>query len=65
MSAIPLLSVVKAAEKLGLSKRRVQKLCEEGRIGQQVGSVYVIPETELKTFAKILRPPGRPKQKSA
>lgn len=61
MSAIPLVSVEEAAEKLKLSVRRVQQLCEGKRLGQKVGQVYVIPENELKAFAKKPRNPGRPK----
>lgn len=62
MSAIPLVSVEEAADFLGVSKRRVQKLCEDERLGQKVGSVYVIPEDELRAFAKVKRYPGRPPQ---
>lgn len=65
MSTIPLLSVVEAAKQLGLSPRRIQKFCEEKRIGQKVGDVYVIPEDELRKFARQERQPGRPRQKSA
>lgn len=61
MSTMPLLSVVQAANRLGLSKGRIQQFCKEGRIGQLVGDVYVIHEDELKKFAKQPRKPGRPK----
>lgn len=62
MSRMPLLSVVEVAERLGLSKRRIQQLCEDGRLGQLVGDAYyVILEDELKKFAKIPRNPGRPR----
>lgn len=61
MSTMPLLSVVEAAKKLGLSRGRVQKLCKEGRLGQLAGNYYVIHEDELKKFQKKPRPPGRPK----
>ena len=65
MSTIPLLSVAEAAERLGVSVVRVQQLCKAKRLGQLVGKVYVIPEEELKKFAKKPRPAGRPKSASA
>jgi len=39
------ISAKEAAEKWGISKRRVQKLCEEGRIEgvTKVGLVWAIP----------------------
>jgi len=61
MSTMPLLSVAEAAERLGLSRGRVQKLCQEGRLGQLAGNYYVILEDELRKFQKKPRPPGRPK----
>lgn len=60
MSTMPLVSVEEAAAKLKVSIRRVQKLCEDGRIGQKVGNIYVIPEDELRAFSKVPRKPGRP-----
>lgn len=44
------ISVKQAAEKWGLSRRRVQVLCLEGKIegAQRVGSVWVIPVTAQK-----------------
>jgi excisionase family DNA binding protein len=61
MSTMPLLSVAEAAERLKLSKGRVQQFCKAGRLGQLVGDIYVIHEDELKKFAKQPRQPGRPK----
>lgn len=49
-----------AAEKLGVSERRVRVFCEEGRLGTRLGGRWVITEAELRTFKP--RPTGRPKQ---
>ncbi len=44
------LSVVQTAEKWDMTPRRVQVLCNEGRINgaQRVGNVWTIPETATK-----------------
>lgn len=44
------ISVQTAAEKWGISERRIQKLCEEGRIGgvQRMGRMWLIPENADK-----------------
>jgi len=44
------ISAKEAAERWGISKRRVQKLCEEGRINgvTKVGFVWAIPATAEK-----------------
>ena len=59
------LNTEQAAERLGVSVRRVTALCLEGRLGQRFGPRrWMITETELATFAKKPRKPGRkPKQK--
>lgn len=43
-------SVKETAERFNISERRVQKLCEEGRIdgAQMISNVWVIPSTSLK-----------------
>ena len=52
-----LLSVRDAAECLGVSLRRIQKLCEQGRISaQKVGQAWVI----LGPMVDPRRPEGRP-----
>lgn len=61
MSTMSLFTVKQAAQRLGVSVRRVQKLCEADRLGQKVGNTYIIPEDELRKFSKIPRPAGRPK----
>jgi len=44
------ISAEEAAEKWGISKRRVQTLCSEGRIkgAMKVGMVWVIPSMAVK-----------------
>lgn len=51
------ISAKEAAEKWGISKRRVQKLCEEGRIEGviKVGLVWAIPLTARKPQDKRKR----------
>ena len=61
VSTLSLVSVIEAADFLGITTERVRQFCREGRLGQQVGDRWVIPEDELKQFAKIPRPNGRPK----
>ena len=60
MATLDLLSVAEAAAELGLSYRRVARLCEQGRLGQKVGHRYVVARGELIQFSKIDRPPGNP-----
>lgn len=65
ISNMNLLSLKEAAEKLGVSARRVNQLIDEGKLpAQKVGNSYVISESDLenvKTYGK----PGRPaKEKS-
>ena len=58
------LSVKQAAEKWGITPRRVQVLCEQGRIdgAQRVGNVWTIPEIAMKpedARRKIQEPPRK------
>jgi hypothetical protein len=50
-----------AANILGVSVRRVQQLCRSGRLGEKVGDRWLIGG-DLEDFARIERPPGRPKK---
>ncbi len=54
-----LLTPSAAAKIMRVSTRRVQKLCEEGRIGLQIAGRYFIPRDDAKRFRP--NPPGRPK----
>ena len=60
MGTLPLLNCEQAAEILGVSPVRVRQFCLSGRLGQKVGSQYVISRDELDQFRKIPRNPGRP-----
>lgn len=56
-----LLSLKEAAEKLGVSARRVNQLIEEKKLpAQKIGNSYVINEDDLskvQTYGKRGRPP--------
>ena len=55
-----LISSKEAAEKLGLSLRRVQALITDGRLpAQKIGNSYVVNEKDLELVKE--RTPGRPK----
>jgi len=52
-----------AAERLGVSQRRVVALIRDGRLkARKIGPVYVIDERSLETVRE--RKPGRPAKKS-
>jgi excisionase family DNA binding protein len=56
------LSIKEAAERLGVSARRVNQLIDEGKlIAQKIGNQYVIKESDLQKV-KIYGKPGRPKK---
>lgn len=58
-----LLTPTEAADMLDLSERRVQRLCQEGRLGIMVGGRYLIPKQQVERFRKIPRRAGRPPSK--
>ncbi len=58
-----LLTIKEAAEKLGVSARRVNQLIDEKKLpAQKIGSQYVIKEKDLQSVT-IYGKPGRPKKK--
>ena len=58
-----LITSAQAAEKLGISVRRVQELIKNGRLpSQQFGRTYVVNEDDLKLVED--RKPGRPPKKA-
>jgi excisionase family DNA binding protein len=58
-----LITSAQAAEKLGISVRRVQELIKSGRLpSQQFGRTYVVNENDLKLVED--RKPGRPPKKT-
>jgi excisionase family DNA binding protein len=57
-----LLSTSEAAQKLGVSERRVRQLINEGKlVAHKLGRDYAIEETALEDV-KIYRKAGRPKK---
>ncbi len=60
-----LIGTKEAAEKLGVSLRRVQQLIELGTLpAQRIGRDYLIQEKDLSTVM-IYGKPGRPKKEAA
>jgi excisionase family DNA binding protein len=56
------LTVAEAADELGLTERRVTRLCQQRRLGERVGGkIWLIHEPQLDEFKRIPRRPGRPK----
>lgn len=54
-----LLGPAEAAAELGVTVRRVTKLCQQQRLGRRVGDkMWVISRTELDEFKKVPRRPG-------
>jgi excisionase family DNA binding protein len=64
-SNLKLVTPQEAAERLGVSLRRVHQFLADGRLGQPLGGVYVITEDDLREFAKQPREPGRPSKQRA
>jgi len=56
-----LLSTDEAAAKLGVSRRRIQRLIEKERLpAQKIGRSYVVQAADLEQFER--RPAGRPRK---
>jgi excisionase family DNA binding protein len=55
-----MMNTTEAAKMAGLSVRRVQRLCQQGRIGVRFGRYFYIAEEEMKTFMKEKREAGNP-----
>lgn len=59
-----LLTTSEAAERLGVTRWRVNALIKAGRLkAEQKGQIYLIDERDLK--AVMVRKPGRPPKKSS
>jgi excisionase family DNA binding protein len=54
------ISAKEAAERLGLSWSMVRRYCQEGRLGQRVGGVWVLAKAEVDAFSAEPRKHGRP-----
>jgi len=58
------IGTTEAAERLGISPRRVAGLIEQGVLkAAKVGKTWIIEESEIMRFSKITRKPGRPRKK--
>ncbi len=59
-----LISTDEAAERLGISGRRIRQLIDEGKLtAQYVGGGYVIEESALESV-KVYGKPGRPSKQA-
>jgi excisionase family DNA binding protein len=59
MTSAKPLSVSQAAEKLGVSRWRINQLINDGRLpAQRIGRAYVVNEADLELVRE--RRPGRP-----
>jgi len=59
--------IEEAASIIGVSLRRIRKICESGRLGYKLRvtshvEVWVITRSEAEKFAKQDRPSGRPRK---
>jgi excisionase family DNA binding protein len=56
------LTPAQAGEIIGVSARRIVKLCGEGRIpATRIGCAWAIARADAEAFAKVERKPGRPR----
>lgn len=60
-----LLTTNQVAKALNLSSSLIRRYCREGRLGQRVGSRYIITADDLEEFKKIPRKVGQPKKTTA
>lgn len=64
MSSTNLLSVSEAAEKLNISRWRINQFINEGRLpAQKIGRAYVVKESDLELVKD--RKTGRPSKKKS
>lgn len=51
-----------AAERLGVNDSRIRQLIASGKIkrAEKIGTIWLIPENEIKALAGVDRGPGRP-----
>ncbi len=61
-SPYDLLNVDQAAQALRLSRRQVQRLCLQGKLGVRQGGRYLIQRQDVERFAAIPRRRGRPRK---
>ena len=56
-----MLTVKDAANLAGVSERRIQALCKQGRLGEKFGGRYMIRTSQLTEFLASDRKAGRPR----
>lgn len=53
---LTLVSTAEAARRMGISRRRVQKLCQQDRLGIRVGRDYAVAIEEIEKFLRKKNP---------
>lgn len=53
-----LFTVTEAAGELGVTPIRVRQLCQEGKAGERVGSVWILTRDEIEALKKRKTTPG-------
>ena len=53
---LTLVSTAEAAKRLGVSRRRVQKLCQQDRLGVRVGRDYAVAIEEIEKILSKKNP---------
>ena len=59
-----LLDIPQAAQRLGVSESLVRRYCREKRLGQKLGSRWIIALDQLERFEQQERKVGRPPKPS-
>ena len=56
------MTVPQAAERLGISEKRVREYCRAGRLGEKIGRQWIITEADFTRFvaSDYTGEPGRP-----
>ncbi len=59
------LTTYEAAERLGVSDRRVRQFCLAGRLGRRIGRDWAITEAQVEKFVSITRSCGQAGREAA
>jgi excisionase family DNA binding protein len=60
---IEVVTIIGAADRLGISRKRVFQLIQEGRLATQHGRSWLIPLAEIERYERERKPAGRPSTK--
>lgn len=63
LRGLELLTTRQAAEVVGVSQRRMQQICADGKLGIIIGGSYMIARSELDKYLETEHRPGRPPKK--